>query len=154
MYLYDSERNVNRRGGENILLEGFAFSAERAGEKVSGEHAEELFAMFSVFFQKLGDARANIVSVTLSSEYMMGDYFFLEMREGVTVDIFTPGNYTEEKAEEAIEEYLSLSETEKTYGYFDVIGYDYDDDGVEDGFTVSRHKDREGFTVSEHRASR
>ena len=154
VYLYDSERNVNRRGGENILLEGFAFSAERAGEKVSGGHAEELFAMFSVFFQKLGDARANIVSVTLSSEYMMGDYFQFEMREGVTVDIFTPGNFTEEKAEEAIEEYLSLSEAEKTYGYSDAIDYDVNNDGVVDGFTVSNHKEREGFTVSNHKSSR
>ena len=110
--------------------------------------------MFSVFFQKLGDARANVVSVTLSSEYMMGDYFLLEMREGVTVDIFTPGNFTEEKAEEAIEEYLSLSEAEKTYGYFDVIDYDVDNDGVVDGFTVSNHKEREGFTVSNHKSSR
>ena len=144
VYLYDSERNVNRRGGENILLEGFAFSAERAGEKVSGGHAEELFAMFSVFFQKLGDARANIVSVTLSSEYEMGDYFFLEMREGVTVDIFTPGNYTEEKAEAVIEKYLSLSEAEKTYGYFDVVdkGDTDDTDDTDDGrlFTVSQHR--------------
>ena len=144
VYLYDSERNVNRRGGENILLEGFAFSAERAGEKVSGGHAEELFAMFSVFFQKLGDARANIVSVTLSSEYEMGDYFFLEMREGVTVDIFTPGNYTEEKAEAVIEKYLSLSEAEKTHGYFDVVDKD-DTDDTDDGRL---------FTVSQHRSSR
>ena len=73
--------------------------------------------------------------MTLSSEYMMGDYFLLEMREGVTVQIFTPENHTEEKAEAVIEKYLSLSETEKTYGFFDVII-----DSIDGGFTVSNHR--------------
>ena len=56
----------------------------------------------------------------------------------------------EEKAEAVIERYLSLSEAEKTYGFFDVI----DRKGGEEGFTVSHHKDREGFTVSNHKSSR
>ena len=134
VYLYDSERNVNRRGGENILLEGFELHAERAGEKVTGEEAEALLLMCGAFFEELGDARANLVSVTLSSEYEMGDYFLLEMREGVIIQIFTPENHTEEKAQAVIEKYLSLSETEKTYGFFDVI------DTVDGDFTVSNHR--------------
>ena len=141
VYLYDREQNVNRRGGENILLNGFALLAGEAGTKVSGEYAQELVSMLSVFTEALGDARANVVSVTLSTEYELGAYFLLAMREGVTVQIFTPENHTEEKAEAVIEKYLSLSETEKTHGYFDVVNYDGDGDGVDDGFTVSDHRD-------------
>ena len=65
VYLYDREQNVNRRGGENILLNGFALLAGEAGTKVSGEYAQELVSMLSVFTEALGDARANVVSVTL-----------------------------------------------------------------------------------------
>ena len=90
--------------------------------------------MLSVFTEVLGDARANVVSVTLSTEYELGAYFLLAMREGVTVQIFTPENHTEEKAEAVIEKYLSLSETQKTYGFFDVI------DSIDGGFTVSNHR--------------
>ena len=134
VYLYDREQNVNRRGGENILLNGFALLAGEAGTKVSGEYAQELVSMLSVFTEVLGDARANVVSVTLSTEYELGAYFLLAMREGVTVQIFTPENHTEEKAEAVIEKYLSLSETQKTYGFFDVI------DSIDGGFTVSNHR--------------
>ena len=133
VYLYDSETNTNRRGGENIVLEGFTLTAD-AGARATGEYALELFQMCEVFFSALGDARANIVSVTLSSEYEMGSYFLLQMREGVTVQIFTPENETEEKAEAVLEAYLSLSETQKTYGFFDVI------DSAGGGFTVSNHR--------------
>ncbi len=134
VYLYDSETNTNRRGGENIVLEGFTLTSTGAGERVTGEYAQELFEMCSVFFSELGDARANLVSVTLSSEYEMGGYFLLQMREGVTVQIFTPENETEEKAEAVLETYLSLSEAQKTYGFFDVI------DSEGGGFTVSQHR--------------
>ena len=134
MYLYDRDQNVNRRGGENILLNGFALLAGEAGTKVSGVYAQELVSLLSVFTEALGDARANVVSVTLSPEYELGAYFLLAMREGVTVQIFTPENHTEEKAEAVIEKYLSLSETEKTYGFFDVI------DSIDGGFTVSNHR--------------
>lgn len=135
VYLYDSEQNVNRRGGENILLEGFVLSADSAGSTVTGEYAEELLAMGRVFIDALGDARANVLSVTLSSEYDMGSYFLLQMQEGVTVQIFTPETHTEEKAQAVLEKYLSLSETERTYGFFDVI------DTIDGGFTVSNHRD-------------
>ena len=134
VYLYDSEQNVNRRGGENILLEGFVLTAQDAGERVTGEEADALLAMCGVFFERLGDARANLVSVTLSSEYEMGSYFLLQMREGVIVQIFTPENATEEKAAAVLEKYLSLTEAQKTYGFFDVI------DNIDGGFTVSNHR--------------
>ena len=134
VYLYDSEQNINRRGGENILLEGFALSVPGSGKIAEGSYAEELFAMGRVLTETFGDARANVVSVTLSSEYEMGAYFLLEMREGVTVQIFTPENEPEDKARAALEKYLSLSETEKTYGFFDII------DRIGGGFTVSEHR--------------
>ena len=134
VYLYDSEQNMNRRGGENILLEGFALSVPGSGKIAEGSYAEELFAMGRVLTETFGDARANVVSVTLSSEYEMGAYFLLEMREGVTVQIFTPENEPEDKARAALEKYLSLSETEKTYGFFDII------DRIGGGFTVSEHR--------------
>lgn len=134
VYLYDSEQNINRRGGENILLEGFALSVPGSGKIAEGSYAEELFAMGRVLTETFGDARANVVSVTLSSEYEMGAYFLLEMREGVTVQIFTPENEPEDKARVALEKYLSLSETEKTYGFFDII------DRIGGGFTVSEHR--------------
>lgn len=121
-YLYDKDGNVNRRGGENILLEGFALHREGSG--VTGNYFPELLSFVGVFSAALGDARANLASVALvpTGNAIAGDYLFrLSFAEGVCADVYAPAYKTEEKAELVLRTYLSLGDTERLYGFFDVI---------------------------------
>jgi len=135
-YLYDTDTNVNRMGGENVLLDGFALNVTESGERVTGEYVEELLTMAAAFGEESSDWNANVVSVTLKEHTMEGYYFHFVMREGVCFDIYTPKNKTREKALSAIGTYFELSETEKLYGYFDLM-----DIGTSEEFSVSRHYD-------------
>ena len=134
-YLYDREQNVNRTGGENVLLEGFALSAEVPGESVSGEYFAEIAALTNAFAQRYDNVCANVLSVTLKQHAMEGDYFRIVMREGVYFDIYTPKNKTEAKVAAALEKYASLSYEEKLYGCFDLMDLSTDPNR----FTVSQH---------------
>lgn len=135
LYLYDNTENVSRTGGGNIFLEGFSLTLGGTGELAEGEYLNELLAIVNVFAQTLGNVRANVVSVSLLEHRIEGAYFRLQMQEGVYIDLYTPANNTEAKAQAALEAYLALSDSEKTYGYFDLL--DYNDDSSQ--FTVSRH---------------
>ncbi len=134
-YLYDKEENVNRCGGANILLEGF--DLHREGSGVTGKYFPEVLSFVGVFSERLGDARANLMTISLepTPNPIMGDGFFrLLLKEQVTVAVYFPANLTRMKAEKVLEKYLSLSDTQRLYGFFDV----YD---LENGeFTVSEHR--------------
>lgn len=134
-YLYDKAENVNRRGGENVLLAGFAL--QTAGSGVTGSYYPEALAFLNVFSERLGDIRANIVSLTLTptGNPLAGNvYFRLQMREGVYIDVLNPEHLTEQKAVAVLEKYLSLSDVQRLYGFFDVV------DALSGGFTVSEHR--------------
>ncbi len=133
-YLYESDENVNRRGGENILLSGFEVVTGTAGEVATGKYFSAAVTLCAVFSKTLDDVRANILSVTLESDYFE-NYFRIRMQEGVNILIYTPEERTEEKAQAALDRYCSLSVTQKLYGFFDVM------------------EDRSGeISVSDHRA--
>lgn len=134
-FLYDKETNANRTGGENILLDGFQLSANATGDAASGKYMKEILTLSSVFAGEFDNIRANIVSVTLLNHYMEGDYFRVQMQEGVYFDLYTPENNTENKAIAAMEKYVSLSYEEKLYGYFDLM----DRLDNPDEFTVGQH---------------
>lgn len=137
-YLYDKEENANRRGGANLELFGFLdLSAEKAGSVATGTCFSELLTMLSVFREGLGDVRANLSSVWLlhTENPVQGEYYFrFTMKEGVTVNVYTPENFTEAKAEEILKTYLSLTDEQKLYGLFDVI------DDLEGWFRISQHR--------------
>ncbi len=139
LFLYEKEENLNRRGGENILLEGFEFTGEE-GETVGGKYFTELLTFCGVFAESLGDVRANLTSVSLISAVNETEGVFrLRLKEGVYVDVFNPSHLTKQKAESVLSYYQSLSDMQKLYGFFDVVDY------VGGGFTVSKHRDKLPF---------
>lgn len=137
LYLYDKEQNVNRRGGECVLLEGFDLAAGEAGLPVTGNYFGELLQFCEVFTEQLGDLRANLRSVCLvpTENAIAGDFFFrVQMKEGVYADVYNPAHLTREKAAAVLLSYQNLGDAQKLYGFFDVV------DSVSGGFTVSEHR--------------
>lgn len=138
VWLYDKENNLNRLGGENILLDGFGITAEEQGKIASGDYFDCVLSFMKVFVKRYENPRANVVSFSLMKpdNALAGEYFLrLRMQEGVTVDLYSPTHLAEEKAAAVVMEYDSLSDAERLYGYFDVV------DSVDGGFTVSKHRD-------------
>ncbi len=134
-YLYEKADNTNRRKGENVLLEGF--SLHRAGSGVSGECFSEALLFCNVFAEELDDIRANIRSIRLvpTGNTLEGDFFFrVGFSEGVYADVYQPSHLTEEKASAVLTRYLSLTDVQRLYGFFDVV------DLLSGGFTVSEHR--------------
>lgn len=137
VYLYDRESNVNRRMGENVLLEGFSLTADAAGAEASGAYFSEVLSFASSFVERFRDVRANLVSVSLreTPNAQAGEYFFrVRLREGVFVDVYNPTASPREKGMSVLEKYISLSDEQKLYGFFDVV------DLFSGGFTVSEHR--------------
>lgn len=144
-YLYDSETNLNRRKGENILFEGFSFDRTEPGEIVTGSDPEAMatlraaMTLASVFTDELGEARANIASISLveTPNPAMGDYFLrMQMKEGVRIEIYEITREMSAKSEEALKKYLALTDAQKLYGFFDIV-----DNVADGGFTVSSHRE-------------
>ena len=122
-------QNTNRAGGDNILLEGFSLQAS-VGSPLSGEHLEELLAIFEVFDAHLGDPRANISSVTckVSASPEPGRFssvFSVQMREGVRIEIDEPEEHPAQKAYAALFDeaggYFTLDERGKSGGSISVV---------------------------------
>lgn len=121
VYLYDREENVNRLGGENILVEGFSLTIPTSGNTVTGDGFSALLQLTDTFRYRLGTVRANVRSVEFFERKNEGTYFRIRMQEGVILEIHLPQQNMQEKAEAMIEAYEELSETQKTYGYLDII---------------------------------
>jgi len=123
VYLSDREENVSRTGGENIVLNGFEMSLS-AGKLATGNYVGDLLSAFSVFSEQLGEPRANVKSVTLEQHGSGLDprmnTFNIVMQEGVTIEIHNPSYLPEEKAEEAVNTYLSLKDGDRFYGFITV----------------------------------
>ena len=123
-FLYLKKENENRLGGANILLENFRFSfSER--ERAKGQYADDLFAVFGAFSERLTEIRANVVKaefVTPASESTARNHFlYFYMREGVEIRIKNPSELTKEKAFAAVDKYLALSDIERVEGVIDVV---------------------------------
>lgn len=118
-YLYDKSENTNRLGGANVLLKDFAFSYSPRNV-AQGRYAAELFQTFAVFGERLTEIRANVLSASLvilgSEDSARNHFFYIDMREGITIRIKNPAEYAKEKAEAVIEAYLSLSDAQRVSG--------------------------------------
>lgn len=137
VYLYDKPSLKNHRGAENILLSGFDLKTDDSGNIAQGEYLSEALAFTNVLLKGISNVRINLVSITLmgTENALAGSHFFrLRMREGLFIDVYGPKNATEEKAEGALQAYLSLGELERMYGFFDIV------DSLDGGFTVSEHR--------------
>ncbi len=136
-YLYDNEDNFNHRTGENILLKGFELTAAPGRVLPEGEYFGAAVTFVSVFLNNLEDARSNLVSIELmgaENEFAGSHFLRLQMREGVVIDVYNPDNLAKEKAESALEKYLSLTDAQRLYGFFDIFDF------LGGGFTVSEHR--------------
>ena len=127
-----SERDsaINRSdGASNIVVTGVEIQANK-GEIASND---ECLAWLFEFCQKtsdlLGGIRKNVTAIevlrpTSSATEMM---FKIHFKEGVVGYIHNPGAYTNEKAEELIQVYLSLSDSQRLRG---MIGVTDNGDGA------------------------
>lgn len=114
--------NLNRLDGEpNLLIKGFAVTAIR-GEKPNGEKVfTDALAFCDEVSKLLGGIRKNVLQIEKITKTPTGENFptamiCLSMREGVKLYVNEPQTLTKEKAQAAIEKYLSLSATERTKG--------------------------------------
>lgn len=136
-YLYEKDENQNRRTGENILLENFDFTFSEDEKLPTDGYLKAAIDFAGVFIDRLEDARANVVSLLLrkTDNEIAGAYLLrVKMREGLIVDVFAPENFAREKAEKVLEKYLSLTDEQRLYGFFDVV------DRLDGGFSVSEHR--------------
>lgn len=123
-YLYEKEENINRLDKkENILLEGFDFTVSDR-EFVKGEYAEALFQMFGVFEAALTEIRANVTAASFIKASSSIAYFQIRMREGVVINLYAPAQMTSEKAQAAVEKYLSLTDSQRVEGTISVVDTD------------------------------
>lgn len=140
-YLYDSAENLNRRSGENILLEGFEVSL-KAGQIPSGNGFAAAILFANIFSEQPASARFDILSISLigTENELAGAYTMqIQTREGVKIIIYEPDRLAEKKAAAALEKYLSLEGSERLIGFFDVVERIVD--GAETGeITVSEHR--------------
>lgn len=130
IYLYEKDSAENRVAGDNITITFLAWEYGEEGAtanpyyplsaggdaRAEGEYFEQMMTVFTEFTAVLPDIRMNVCSIEYGKYASDVDYFYITMREGVTLWIDTPGNYTAEKARAAIQKYCSLTDRERTYG--------------------------------------
>lgn len=127
-YLETGE-NVNRAGGNNIELIGFSDLTYARGERLRGAYTDALFEVFGVLTETLGEPRANVLSITLSTNEV-NMFLVLKMREGICIEIEDPATRAREKAQAAIGGeggYLSSPDERKVRGT--ITAYVLDGDG-------------------------
>lgn len=134
-FIYEKETDVNRTGGGNILLSGFDFQIDDEG--VSGNYFEELAGVFTVLSETLFEVRANVLSITFDFGGDEGttknDFFSIQMREGVLIEIYNPHVKADEKTRLAIECYVSeLKDFERVRGAITVVDSLSDDPPIVD----------------------
>lgn len=122
-------------GFENVLLKGLTL--QNANGVVTGDSCwSSLFSICKTMDERLGGIRSNVLSVEVLSR-TPETFYLLRMREGVNIYIRNPLELTEQKANEAIDKYLSLSDEERMTGrliLFDVDGKVFAQYALEDEF--------------------
>ena len=120
---------------ENVLLKGLDLTLEN-GERSTDETFLTILSACQQFSERLNGIRCNVVSVALIRQTPEMIVAFT-MREGVTLYISNPGQFTEEKVEAALTEYFALSDAEKMCGrilLFENSGQIYSDYSSVDEF--------------------
>ncbi len=99
----------------NVLLKGVQVRGEVGGTLFGDDCFDSLLALSKGLDKKLGGIRKNVLSVEVlyrSPEIV----YLIRMREGVTVRVDTPSERTVEKANAAMDKYLSLSDAQRMRG--------------------------------------
>lgn len=100
---------------ENVRLKGLTVTGEKGGELSGDECWPSMLGLCKAMDETLGGIRANVVSVEVLTR-TPETFYLITMREGVKVYVHAPSVMTEEKAREAMNEYLSLSDAERMTG--------------------------------------
>jgi hypothetical protein len=115
---------ANRTDGKNnVLMQGVSFTAGKGETPTDSD-----FALTIAFCKKLSAAfngiRGNVLSVTLVRPTSTDDgmYLNLSMKEGVQVRVYTPSEYTEEKANSLSSFYLDMDTVSRMSGTIYVSG--------------------------------
>lgn len=108
--------NQNRLDEEaNVVLSGLTLTGKK-GETLSGDDCwAAMFALCNAMDEKLGGIRSNVISVEVLSR-SPEIFYKVTMREGVKIYFNDPAVMTEEKAQEAMDAYMALSNEERMTG--------------------------------------
>ena len=102
-------------GAENVVIRGVNVSGE-LGEKIGGtDGIEAILALTNELDAAFGGIRSNLLSVEVERHGTVHQ-LTLQMREGVTVYVIKPSDFTRSKAEKIANVYLSLSDRERLTG--------------------------------------
>ena len=108
-----SENRLDQKA--NVVLCGLTVTGKK-GEALSGDDCwAAMFALCKEMDEKLGGIRGNVVSVQVLSR-SPEIFFAVTMREGVKIYIEDPANMTKEKAKEALDAYMALSNDQRMTG--------------------------------------
>lgn len=124
---------------KNVLITGVSVSGEK-GEKISGDEAlSYLFTVCAKADELLQGIRRNVLTIEKIQAGSSADTVTLKLTtfEGVKIYINTPSEKAEEKAQAAIETYLSLSDGARTRGMIAVAEVD--------GTVKAFHADKDAF---------
>ena len=114
-----SSENKNNISGRNIEIAGFEFPAVQVGEKFAvSEGFEDAYSALQTCFSVISsnNLRGNILRIEYDGFFDLPDpsrwlaQFIIDCKEGVQIIIPDPQISTQEKAEKAFAEYLSLDE--------------------------------------------
>lgn len=108
------ESPLNRLDGNPmVVIRGLSASGEKGKKLNGGENFDALLTFCDQMALRLNGIRDNVVSIQVSQ---YSPEYTVMMREGVTVCVGAPQSLTTEKADKAMEKYLSLTDEERMRG--------------------------------------
>ena len=107
----------------NVIVSGLTLAGKK-GEILTGDDCwAAMFALCAEMDKKLGGIRNNVVSVEVLSKTPEA-FYKVTMREGVKIYVSDPAVMTEEKAQEAMDAYMALSNEQRMTGRITVRSAD------------------------------
>ncbi len=115
------ETPVNRfDGGDNLIVKGLQATGKKGGSLSGDGCVVPALSLCKELDIALSGARRNILCVEVWKR-TPETYFRITTREGVKIYIKSPTENLSEKVKNAVDEYLSLSDEERTTGRIDVL---------------------------------
>lgn len=110
------DSHINQlNGAENVIIKGVLVTAQNGNLPTGDEHFVNILNICKEISTLLGGIRSNVVRVEVFSKSPETIYRFT-MREGVKLYFGNPSVNVKEKAEVAVNKYMSLSYEEKLSG--------------------------------------
>lgn len=111
------ESALNRLDGEPlVVIEGFEVFGEKGKKLNAGENFNALLVFCEQMSTHLDGIRDNVIKIEVAEYGSQHTQYTIQMREGVTICVGDPVTLTKDKADKAMEIYLSLSDEERMCG--------------------------------------